>query len=82
MSWGCQWDSKTRQYAAHEGGQPLPGWMFDLAQELASDAQQHSPVYQLGSVFTPDVALVNFYPVQLSNKKSHVFSLKFFKHIR
>ncbi|KAH8963967.1 hypothetical protein BDL97_04G039000 [Sphagnum fallax] len=64
MSWGCQWDSKTRQYAAHEGGQPLPGWMFDLAQELASDAQQHSPVYQLGSVFTPDVALVNFYPVK------------------
>jgi hypothetical protein len=82
MSWGCQWDSKTRQYAAHEGGQPLPGWMFDLAQELASNAQQHSPVYQLDSVFTPDVALVNFYLVQLSSKKSHVFPLKFFKHMR
>jgi hypothetical protein len=52
----------------HEGGQPLLGWMFDLAQELASNAQQHSPVYQLGSVFTPDVALVNFYLVQLTSK--------------
>jgi hypothetical protein len=66
----------------HKGRQPLLGWMFDLAQELASIAQQHSRVYQLGSVFTPDVALINFYLVQLSRKKSHVFPLKFFKHMR
>jgi hypothetical protein len=56
--------------------------MFDLAQVLASNAQQHSHVYQLGSVFTPDMALINFYLVQLSRKKSHVFPPKFFKHMR
>ncbi|CAM6027631.1 unnamed protein product [Sphagnum balticum] len=64
MSWGAVSGIQKHDNMLHKGGQPLLGWMFDLAQELASNAQQHSPVYQLGSVFTPDVALVNFYLVK------------------
>jgi hypothetical protein len=62
MSFGRQWDAKTRRFAG-DVRQELPAWMYDLSRDLASDAQKHTHVYAPGSIFAPDVALVNFYPV-------------------
>lgn len=63
MAFGCQWDSKTRRYAAQTTSQRFPAWMYNLGKELASDAHNYTHVYSHGSDFAPDVALVNFYPV-------------------
>jgi hypothetical protein len=63
MAFGCQWDSTTRRYAPQTRGQRFPAWMYDLGNELASTASDHTHVYPPGSNFAPDVALVNFYPV-------------------
>lgn len=64
MAFGCQWDSTTRRYAPQTRGQRFPAWMYDLGNELASTASDHTHVYPPGSNFAPDVALVNFYPVK------------------
>ncbi len=63
MAFGCQWDSKTRRYAAQTRGQRFPDWMYNFGKELASDAHNYTHIYGNGSDFAPDVALVNFYPV-------------------
>ncbi|CAM6085545.1 unnamed protein product [Calypogeia fissa] len=64
MCWGPQWDAKAHRYAAKGPENPIPSWMFELAQKLAQDAQQHTSVYPVDSTYAPDVGLVNFYPVK------------------
>ncbi|KAL2608428.1 hypothetical protein R1flu_027001 [Riccia fluitans] len=64
MCWGPKWNPKTHRYAGVGAEQPLPDWMFDLAQEICCEAQRHTPVHPPDLKFTPDVALANFYPVK------------------
>ncbi|KAL3676339.1 hypothetical protein R1sor_026287 [Riccia sorocarpa] len=44
MCWGPKWNPKAHRYAGVGAAQPLPDWMFDLAQALCCEAQKHSSV--------------------------------------
>ncbi|KAG6546123.1 hypothetical protein Mapa_012157 [Marchantia paleacea] len=64
MCWGPKWNPKTHRYAGSGAERPLPDWMFDLAQKVCKEAQQYTSVHPADVQFSPDVALVNFYPVK------------------
>ena len=62
-TWGPRWDGGKLRFVPDESAVPLPDWLFMFARNLAAEADSHSPVLPARHTYSPDVGLINYYPV-------------------